>query len=589
MVVPPTPNGGAEHPPQNSMWRTGLIYGMVAILIFFFLDMKGTSRTRSDSESELSGGDHAAAAEVSSQYTPFAKRGDVYSILITSGKDGVFDEDTFSDLVLDDNTGDVSRKYTVDLRRCHAENRSVILIIKTSIRGKEYFQDFPLVRYLPFRRTREKQHLFTKKATPGEDAGNTTDVEPMTVWKAYFQPSLILSPIVDFSSPLPPAMRPYYFMDNATQQYLPLIYINNFWVLRDHLVEVNATTVASAFNFTITISPRPLWKFALYVNFEASMKQHQEMGLAKPGDSDETKRIFLETNPYFLALTAIVTVLHMLFEYLAFSNDVKFWRHRSNFKGLSLRTIALNCYFQTIVFLYLLDGDETSWAILLPSGFAVLIEFWKLAQTVRVVRQDNGWWWVAFNDGYDRRTRKHDDLAVRYLMYAMTPVLLSYTVYSALYNTHRGWYSFIINTQVRFIYFFGFAMLTPQIFINYKMKSVAQLPWRTFVYRALNTVIDDLFAFIVKMPWLHRLACFRDDVVFAILLYQRWIYPVDVARGEDPDSDRDGEENKTESTTEAEANGSEVDAVAKVNEKQMRPLKDAEETHPLPPEAKKEQ
>lgn len=34
------------------------------------------------------------------------------------------------------------------------------------------------------------------------------------------------------------------------------------------------------------------------------------------------------------------------------------------------------------------------------------------------------------------------------------------------------------------------------------------------------TVVDDFFAFCIRMPWLHRLACFRDDVVFVILLYQ---------------------------------------------------------------------
>ena len=27
-----------------------------------------------------------------------------------------------------------------------------------------------------------------------------------------------------------------------------------------------------------------------------------------------------------------------------------------------------------------------------------------------------------------------------------------------------------------------------------------------------------------------RLACFRDDVVFVVLLYQRWIYRVDYSR-----------------------------------------------------------
>lgn len=31
---------------------------------------------------------------------------------------------------------------------------------------------------------------------------------------------------------------------------------------------------------------------------------------------------------------------------------------------------------------------------------------------------------------------------------------------------------------------------------------------------------DDFFAFIIRMPLMHRLACFRDDVVFLILLYQ---------------------------------------------------------------------
>jgi len=32
------------------------------------------------------------------------------------------------------------------------------------------------------------------------------------------------------------------------------------------------------------------------------------------------------------------------------------------------------------------------------------------------------------------------------------------------------------------------------------------------------------------MPWLKRLSCFRDDVIFIIYLYQRWIYRVDKTR-----------------------------------------------------------
>ena len=38
----------------------------------------------------------------------------------------------------------------------------------------------------------------------------------------------------------------------------------------------------------------------------------------------------------------------------------------------------------------------------------------------------------------------------------------------------------------------------------------------------INTFIDDVFAFIITMPMSHRVAVFRDDVVFLVYLYQRW-------------------------------------------------------------------
>lgn len=72
--------------------------------------------------------------------------------------------------------------------------------------------------------------------------------------------------------------------------------------------------------------------------------------------------------------------------------------------------------------------------------------------------------------------------------------------------------------------------MTPQLFINYKLQSVAHLPWRMMTYKFLNTFIDDIFAFVIKMPTLYRLGVFRDDIVFFIFLYQRWIYKVDKKR-----------------------------------------------------------
>lgn len=56
------------------------------------------------------------------------------------------------------------------------------------------------------------------------------------------------------------------------------------------------------------------------------------------------------------------------------------------------------------------------------------------------------------------------------------------------------------------------------------------MPARAMTYKFLNTFIDDLFAFTIKMPTLHRLATLRDDVIFFVYLYQAWAYKVDYAR-----------------------------------------------------------
>lgn len=73
------------------------------------------------------------------------------------------------------------------------------------------------------------------------------------------------------------------------------------------------------------------------------------------------------------------------------------------------------------------------------------------------------------------------------------------------------------------------------------------MPGKALTYKFLNTFIDDLFAFTIKMPTLHRLATLRDDVIFFIWLYQGWKYKVDYKRvnefGQGGDEE---EEEKTE-------------------------------------------
>jgi hypothetical protein len=94
----------------------------------------------------------------------------------------------------------------------------------------------------------------------------------------------------------------------------------------------------------------------------------------------------------------------------------------------------------------------------------------------------------------EKRTQEYDKLAFRYVSYVAIPLLAAYSIYSLVYETHRGWYSYIISTLTSFVYMFGFAQLIPQLIINYKLKSVAHMPMKAMIYKTLSTVVDDLFA-----------------------------------------------------------------------------------------------
>ncbi|GAV81644.1 LOW QUALITY PROTEIN: CLPTM1 domain-containing protein [Cephalotus follicularis] len=122
------------------------------------------------------------------------------------------------------------------------------------------------------------------------------------------------------------------------------------------------------------------------------------------------------------------------------------------------------------------------------------------------------------------KTKEYDDdLAMKYLSYVLFVLVTCSSFYSLLYERHKSWYSWILSSLTSYAYMFGF------IFISYKLKSVAHPPWRQMTYKFLNIIIDDLFAFVIKMPMLHRQS-FEVNVIFLIYLYQRWAYPVDKKR-----------------------------------------------------------
>lgn len=332
----------------------------------------------------------------------------------------------------------------------------------------------------------------------------------------------------NYYKPFPPQIENK--VEKEGFNYYPIIELSDFWVLKEHLVLINDTVTQLDLKLTFNIVW--IYKYMMYTQFEQSQTVGNTYGLHSEGEFDIMKKMFLETNPYFLGLTMFISFIHMIFEFMAFKSEIEFWKGRESLKGLSTNLLLYNFIASIIIFFYLLDSGETSWAVWLPMGIGIFIDFWKITKGFDV-KFSKTWPLITIKGKESHKeggTNQLDNAAVKYLAYILIPVTIGYSIYGLYYYQYKSWLSWFIGTLASIIYTCGFIMMTPQLYINYKLQSVAHMPWKVLTYRALNTFIDDMFAFIIAMPTMHRLACLRDDVIFIVYLYQKWIYKVDPNR-----------------------------------------------------------
>ena len=217
--------------------------------------------------------------------------------------------------------------------------------------------------------------------------------------------------------------------------------------LQHHLIAINESVAVVP--LTLSFAPQGLMPWSMMATMERQWEMQAAVGGAVGGgddggaaSNDLIKTVLLETNPVLLAVTMAVSLLHMVFDFLAFKNDISFWRSAKTMEGLSVRAIGVSFFFQLVILLYLVES-ETSWMVLVSNAVGVAIEAWKLRKAVAVNLTWRGWWPTLTVEDREASysasgTKAHDAVATSHMLVILAPLVVGYAVFSLLYERVRG-------------------------------------------------------------------------------------------------------------------------------------------------------
>ena len=324
-------------------------------------------------------------------------------------------------------------------------------------------------------------------------------------------------------------------VNTQKMEYVPIIALSDFWSMDSELTQINKTYDGN-FNFTLYLSFNYIRSF--FYNNMLGIQINEKLMYEKfsiSGTKDILVELIRNNSTFYLIILFTVNTLHTIFSYLGFSSDISYYKNLKKLDGVYTKYIFFNIFYMFITFIYiLLQG--ANFLVKIELFISFVIEFWKLKKIFKINLDLKNFPYIIkleYKKSFEtEEARDYEseavDMMVKYMLFPIGVIYLGYRVYYYSDNIIKNNWRSVIIFIIEYIYFllnvFGFILLTPQIYLNYKLKSVEHLPMRAMTYKFLNTIIDDLYAFAVKSPLLYRIFCFRDDVIFVIYIYQIFKY-----------------------------------------------------------------
>lgn len=314
-------------------------------------------------------------------------------------------------------------------------------------------------------------------------------------------------------------------LNYQTNIFAPSTYLTDFWTMTSELQPVKRSKECL---LNLSLNFKYLTNFFLkqMKGIEINDKFMKDK-LEVHGSRDILVELIKNNSMTYLSIIFTVNILHTLFSVLGFASDISYYKNLKNLDGVYTKYIFFNMFHMLITFIYI-TIQGANFLVKVELFVSAAVEVWKLRK-IFSVNFDRVFPFVHVSykiNFKQEKSRDFENEAVKLTMkYIFTPVAILYLSYRIYYYNNK---KTLVIFVIEYIYFllslFGFVLLTPQIYLNYKLKSVEHLPFKALTFKFLNTIIDDLYAFAVKTPTLYRIFCFKDDVIFVIYIIQVCLY-----------------------------------------------------------------
>uniref|UniRef100_A0A7N8X0L2 Lipid scramblase CLPTM1L n=1 Tax=Mastacembelus armatus TaxID=205130 RepID=A0A7N8X0L2_9TELE len=251
---------------------------------------------------------------------------------------------------------------------------------------------------------------------------------PVSHWRPHLSVTVMSEDFTFNKAGLPSDVRRYMKVSHEGQQmiYLPLLLVNELSFRVRDLMEISSSTVQLP--LTVSYEGISLRRFRFWVHLQDVVYSLRQFGFTEE-NIDEIKETLAGSNLYLLVLTAVITAIQLICEFLALKNDISFWRKKKNMAGMSRKSVLWRSLGTLLIFLHLLE--ETSLLVLLPVGLGACVEvfgvFFFLVLIIDL--------WFSLQ-------------ASTYLSYLVYPLCFSGAVFSLAYLRQKNYYSWLVNSLV---------------------------------------------------------------------------------------------------------------------------------------------